>query len=151
MKQSLTSRKVNQVAREVFAELLYTEVADPRLTMLTVSRVEVTKDRTVADIYIATDPSRYDEVSEGLASAKGRLRCLLGHELGWRNTPELRFHIDIGVDHAMAINEALKKVPDTLESEGAPDTLEPEGAPDTLVPEGVPSNDPEDYIHIEER
>ncbi|MDR2492240.1 MAG: 30S ribosome-binding factor RbfA [Coriobacteriales bacterium] len=111
MRQTSASHKLNETARAAFASLLLTEVSDPRLAMLTVTSVEVSRDRSVADIYIAADPSRYDEALAGLGSAKGRLRSLLGRELGWRVTPELRFFIDEGVDHAFAISEALKKAP----------------------------------------
>jgi len=112
MKKMLTSRKLNEAARTALGQLLFMEIADPRLDLVTVSAVDVSRDRSVAEVFIATDPARYKEVSEGLESAKGRLRSLLGQELGWRITPELRFRIDTGLDHAMAITEALKNVPE---------------------------------------
>jgi len=117
MAQNPTSKKVNERARTVLANLLFTEVSDPRLRMLTVTRVMVNRERSIADIYISTDPSRYAEAMEGLESAKGRLRSLLGQELGWKLTPELRFQIDPGLDHALAIDEVLKNPPQTLISE----------------------------------
>jgi len=130
MKQLLTSRKLNEAARAALATLLLTEVADPRLAMLTISNVQVTRDRSIADVYVATDPSRYTEAAEGLESAKGRLRSLLGQELGWRLTPELRFHIDTGLDHAMLITEALKNVPETNASETYDEGIGDEGIGD---------------------
>ncbi|MCL1891568.1 MAG: 30S ribosome-binding factor RbfA [Coriobacteriia bacterium] len=117
MKQTSASRKVNETARSAFAQLLLTEFSDPRLSLLTVTALEVSKDRSVADVFVTADPSRYGATAKGLESAKGRLRSLLGKELGWRVTPELRFHIDTGLDHAMAINEALKNAPTTHASE----------------------------------
>jgi ribosome-binding factor A len=50
----------------------------------------------------------------GLASAKGRIRSLLGRSLTWRVTPELIFAIDRSTDEAMRIAEALKNVPPTM-------------------------------------
>ncbi|MDR2109070.1 MAG: 30S ribosome-binding factor RbfA [Coriobacteriales bacterium] len=107
MRQTAQSRKVNEAARAALAKLLLTEISDPRLTLVTITEVEVSKDRGVANVYVSTDAGRYDEVSAGLASAKGRLRSLLGAELGWRVTPELRFYIDEGVDHAQTIAAVL--------------------------------------------
>ncbi|MCL2756461.1 MAG: 30S ribosome-binding factor RbfA [Coriobacteriia bacterium] len=139
MKQSLTSRKLNEAARTALAEILLTEVADPRLAMLTVSAVQVTRDRSIANVFVSTDPARYSEVSDGLESAKGRLRSLLGQELGWRVTPELRFSIDTGLDHAMLISEALKNVPETHASEEYENSLLGESDLDDLAyAEGVP-------------
>lgn len=119
MSQSPAAKKVNERARTALAQLFFTEMSDPRLSMLTVTQVLVSRDRSVADVYISTDPTRYSETLEGLESAKGRLRSLLGSELGWKHTPELRFQIDSGLDHAIAISEALKNTPQTLLSEDA--------------------------------
>jgi ribosome-binding factor A len=77
----------------------------------------VSPDRSVLLVFVSTDPERYEEVLAGLESAKGRLRSLLGHALGWRVTPELRFYIDESVDSGMAIDEALRNVPPTLLAE----------------------------------
>lgn len=117
MKQTSNTRRLNEQAREVFASLLVSEVSDPRVQLITVTGAEVSPDRSVLLIFVSTDPERYEEVLAGLESAKGRLRSLLGHALGWRVTPELRFYIDESVDSGMAIDEALRNVPPTLLAE----------------------------------
>lgn len=103
MKQTPASRRVNEELREKIANVLLFEVADPRLTLVTITDVEVSKDREVAKVYVSADPERYDEVMEGLEAAKGRIRSLVGRGLGWRVTPELRFFIDPSVDEAQRI------------------------------------------------
>ena len=128
MKQTPNTRRLGEQAREVIASLLVTEVSDPRLRLVTVTGCEVSPDRSVLLVFVSTDPGRYDEVLEGLESAKGRLRSLLGHALGWRVTPELKFYIDTSVDSGMAIDEALREVPPSLVAERE-SALEPE-APD---------------------
>lgn len=104
MKQNASSRKVSETARAVLASLLLTEFSDPRLELITVTDVKVSKDRSVATVLVSSSPEHYEETLAGLESAKGRLRSLLGNELGWRVTPELRFVIDSGVDHAQEID-----------------------------------------------
>ena len=117
MKQTPNTRRLGEQAREVIASLLATEVSDPRVRLVTVTGAEVSPDRSVLLVFVTTDPDRYDEVLAGLESAKGRLRSLLGHALGWRVTPELKFYIDASVDSGMAIDEALRAVPPTLVAE----------------------------------
>ena len=117
MKQTPNTRKLGEQAREVIASLLVTEVSDPRVRLVTVTGAEVSPDRSVLLVFVTTDPDRYDEVLAGLESAKGRLRSRLGHALGWRVTPELKFYIDTSVDSGMAIDEALRAVPPTLVAE----------------------------------
>ena len=105
---SATSRKLNESARAALADLLLTEFSDPRLHLITVTDVRVTKDRSIATVLVSSSPECYDDTLAGLESAKGRLRSLLGKELGWRVTPELRFEIDSGIDHAQGIDSFLR-------------------------------------------
>ena len=107
-RQSAATRRVNESARAALADLLLSEFADPRLELITVTDVRVSRDRSVATVLVSSSPEQYDDTLAGLESAKGRLRSLLGKELGWRVTPELRFVIDIGVDHAQEIDAFLK-------------------------------------------
>ena len=114
MKQTQTTRRLGEEAREKIASILMSEFSDPRLSLVTVTGCEVSVDRAVCKVYVAAAPGTYEEVLEGLESAKGRLRSLLGRSLTWRVTPELIFNIDTSTDEAMRITEALKNVPPTM-------------------------------------
>ena len=120
MKQTPASRKANENLRSRIASVILFHIADPRLEMITVTACEVSKDRSVADVYISADKDRYDEVMEGLNAAKGRIRSLVGKELNWRVTPELRFFIDKSVDnaeHIAAVLEGERKWHDSISQE----------------------------------
>ena len=114
MKQNSSTRRLAEEAREKIATILMMEISDPRLALVTVTGCEVSVDRSVCKVWVSADPDSYDEVLEGLASAKGRIRSLLGRSLTWRVTPELIFQIDRSTDEAMRITEALKNVPPTM-------------------------------------
>jgi ribosome-binding factor A len=107
MRQTAQSRKVNEVARTALANILLTQVFDPRLAFVTLTGVEVSKDRGVASVYVSAPKAHYEAVIAGLESAKGRIRSLLGQQLGWRVTPELRFFLDTSVDEAQRIAQVL--------------------------------------------
>ena len=107
MKQSTSNRRVNEQAREVISEILLFEISDPRLDMVTITGVEVSYDRSVANVYYSTEPSRYTEVAQAFNAAAGRIRSLMAKKLSWRVAPELRFHLDESVDNAQRIAEAL--------------------------------------------
>ena len=109
-KQTATSRKVNETARAALASMLLTEFSDPRIELITVTDVRVSKDRSIATVLVTSSPENYDDTLTGLESAKGRLRSLLGKELGWRVTPDLRFVIDTGVDHAQEIDALFRGI-----------------------------------------
>jgi ribosome-binding factor A len=114
MKQTPQSRKVNEAARSALADILLMHVSDPRLALVTITGVEVSKDRSLANVYVSAEKSHYDDVEAGLASAKGRIRSLLGQSLSWRVTPDLRFFLDKSIDEAEAISQALTDVPQTM-------------------------------------
>lgn len=107
MKQGSSNRRVNEQAREVISEILLFEISDPRLDMVTITAVEVSFDRSVANVYYSTEPARYTEVAQAFAAAAGRIRSLMAKKLSWRIAPELRFHLDESVDNAERIAHAL--------------------------------------------
>ena len=114
MKQNSATRRLAEEAREKIATILMMEISDPRLDLVTVTGCEVSVDRSVCKVWVSADPDSYDEVLEGLQSAKGRIRSLLGRSLTWRVTPELIVQIDRSTDEAQRIAEALKNVPPTM-------------------------------------
>ena len=114
MKQNQNSRRTNNLAREKLANILLFEVSDPDLALVTLTGVEVSIDKSVLRAYISCESDRYESVSAALERAKGRIRSLLGHALGWRVTPEIIFQIDTSTDEAERIASALQNVPPTL-------------------------------------
>lgn len=124
MKQGSSNRRVNEQAREVISEILLFEISDPRLDMVTITGVEVSYDRSVANVYYSTEPSRYTEVAQAFNAAAGRIRSLMAKKLSWRVAPELRFHLDKSVDNAERIAAALNA--DAARNAGSDDASEEE-------------------------
>lgn len=114
MSRESYGRKNDERVRETVASILATEISDPRVSLVTVTGVKTSPDKSVASIYVSAEPGRYEEVLSGLNSASGRIRLLLGKSLSWRVTPELRFFIDESIDQGEKITKALLDVPPTL-------------------------------------
>ena len=81
MKQTQATRRLGEQLREKLGYILLFEVSDPRLDLVSLTAVEVAVDRSFARVYVSCDASRYDEVMEALASAKGRIRSLLARPM----------------------------------------------------------------------
>ncbi len=107
MKQSGSSRKVNEQAREVIASIMLFEISDPRLDLVTITGCEVSYDRSVCNVFYTVSRDRYEDVAAAFSSAAGRIRSLMAKQLSWRIAPELRFMLDSSVDQAERIGEAL--------------------------------------------
>ena len=110
--EEIFNRKNDVRIHELLATILSQEVNDPRLEFVTITSVDVAPDTRSARIYVSCDPANYTKALEGLESARGRLQALLGHALGWKYTPELRFDIDRSIDTAAAIDAALISQPE---------------------------------------
>jgi len=91
-----TDRVGQQIQKEI-AVILMREIKDPRLSMTTVSAVEVTRDLAYAKVFVTFFNDNADEIKaslEVLAEAEGYIRSLLGKRLRARIMPHLRFVYD---------------------------------------------------------
>ena len=88
------------------------DLKDPRITAerLTVVRVDVSRDRSVARVYVSSldGMSAAKEAVKGLESASGFLRHEIVAVLGIRKAPELRFVADDSAEYSAHISKMLK-------------------------------------------
>ncbi|WP_428240201.1 30S ribosome-binding factor RbfA [Gynuella sp.] len=113
---SRTRRIADQMQRDL-AMLIQQEVKDPRVGMVTINNVKVSKDLSYADVYftcMALDDSdsskkQSETVLNGAASF---LRTMLAKGLSLRVIPQLRFHYDdlLGEGHKLSrlIDDAVQ-------------------------------------------
>lgn len=110
-----TERVGDQLRREL-SVLIQREMRDPRVELVTVTRVEVSSDFSHASVHVSALGSEdaRAQALEGLESARGFLRRELARRLSLRVTPELRFFLDRGAEHSQNISALL----DRLHGEG---------------------------------
>lgn len=110
MKSYPRSRAMGEAVREIIARILVEEISDPRLELVTVTGVEVSPDLRHANVFVTAhgDEERTALALEGLDSAKGRIRTLLGTQVRARYVPELHFRVDPAIDEAERIARAIK-------------------------------------------
>jgi len=102
--------RVAEAIRQTVAGFLTGSVRDPRVGFVTVTAVEVSADLTHARVRVSVMGSDEDKATslEGLTSASRFLRAQLAKELPLRVTPELRFELDRGLEHAQQIDRLLR-------------------------------------------
>lgn len=126
-----TDRVADQLQKEL-AVLIQREVKDPRLGMVTVSGVEVSRDLGYADVYITLlgeqTSERIKENLQVLKRAAGFLRSQLAKRVKLRHVPELRFHYDESVVRGQQlsslIDEAVASDRDRQDDNGEVDSGE---------------------------
>jgi ribosome-binding factor A len=104
--------RVAQAIRETVAAFLTGSVRDPRIGFVTVTGVEVTADLGHATVRVSVMGSEQEKTAslEGLNSAARFLRAQLARALPLRVTPELRFELDRGLEHAQRIDQVLRQL-----------------------------------------
>ena len=103
----------DQLQREL-SELIRDELRDPRLGMVSISGVEVSRDLAHARVYVTSleDEAAALQSVEVLNHAAGYLRRLLGQRLVMRTIPRLRFchdrPLERGAELSALIDRAVK-------------------------------------------
>ncbi len=106
---SRNQRLGNQVLRTL-NEVLRFETKDPRLELVSLTAVELSRDLSVAEIYFSMlDPNADPApVKAGLDRASGFLRGRLGREIKIRHVPELRFIHDDSAAEGQRISDLIE-------------------------------------------
>jgi len=107
--------QVAEIVRQVLAEALARDIRDPRVGLVTLTRVEVSGDLSHAKVFVMASSeggvAKSEEdgarALEGLKSAAGFLRSRIAKALSTRTIPELHFELDRGLEHAARINAVL--------------------------------------------
>jgi len=96
-----SDRVAEQVRRDL-ADLIRSELKDPRVGMISLTAVELTPDYAHAKVFFATlNAEHLDEVQVGLKRASGFLRRELGKRLHIHTLPELHFVYDNSIEHGV--------------------------------------------------
>jgi ribosome-binding factor A len=119
------ARIADQIQREL-AELVRLEVRDPRVGMVTITGVELSRDQSHAKVYFTVLGAASDgeQAREGLQRAAGFLRTQLAHRLTTRTVPNLAFAYDESVERGVRlsrlIDEAVKPAAPARKPRGKP-------------------------------
>ncbi|MCY3540188.1 MAG: 30S ribosome-binding factor RbfA [Acidimicrobiia bacterium] len=121
----LRIRRVNEILREVIAEECR-NLKDPRIGFLTVTGVSTSPDLRNAEVYytVLGDDEAEASTAEALQSAAPRVRAAVGHQVRMKYLPRLRFVPDPAVAHARRIEEILRGMDQTEETEAGYDRNE---------------------------
>jgi len=106
-----TSR-ISVVIREEIANILREDVKDPRLGMMSITRVDITPDLRHAHVYISSFRQEDTEtILNGLQHARGFIqRQLALKRIKLRFTPVIEFHIDESIKHGAHIMDILAEL-----------------------------------------
>jgi len=102
-------QRVGEQIQRVLARLIQQEIKDPRLGMVTVSHVAVSRDLAYAKVYVTVlgEAAAVETSLAILNKAAGFLRRALGREVQMRVIPQLRFVYDESLERATSVSALI--------------------------------------------
>lgn len=92
------SDRVSDAIQRLLAQIIPQEIRDPRIGMVNINAVTVTRDMVYAKVYVTfvgvEDESKSLEGAAILNKASGFLRSFIAKELSMRTVPKLQFIYD---------------------------------------------------------
>ena len=112
------SHRVERIAeqiREELSQMISTEVSDPGVGLVTVTRVKVTADLSLARVYwtVLGEAKERKESAKALNRAVPYLRHLLSQRLTLRRSPEIKFQYD----ESVAAQDRIERIIQDLHTE----------------------------------
>jgi ribosome-binding factor A len=108
-KTSQRARRVGDEIQRDLADLLRTEVKDPRVGPVTITAVEVSPDLSHAKVFVTHMAGREhaDEAVKALQHTAGFLRSALAHRLSLYSVPALHFAYDDSIETGMKLSQLI--------------------------------------------
>lgn len=110
----MTSRRLLQVARTLqreISQVVVSELKDPRIGFVTITRVEPAADIRSARVYVSVlGDERTERLTvHGLRHAAGYIQALVAQRLHMRYAPVLEFRVDESVKRSLRLSRLLEE------------------------------------------
>ena len=110
---SRTQRIGDQMQREL-SQLITREIKDPRLALVTITAVEVSRDLSHAKVFVtimgpSEDTGLVETNLQVLKDAAGFLRMHLGKSMKLRSVPQLHFHYDASIRRGVELSALIER------------------------------------------
>ncbi|MBP9721805.1 MAG: 30S ribosome-binding factor RbfA [Gammaproteobacteria bacterium] len=109
------TRVAQQIAQQL-AIIVQREVKDPRISIITITDVKITRDLSLAKIYITSLGLNKDNKDESMGTIKilnnmsSFLRTELAQRISMKSIPDLKFYYDNSMEAGNRIEELLDKI-----------------------------------------
>jgi ribosome-binding factor A len=113
MRESGRDLRVADFIRDEIASIIQREMRDPRVGLVSVNEVRVSRDLSYADVYVSaleadSEPARRALI-EVLNKASGYFRSELAKRHKMRTTPKPRFHYDELMESGPRLESLIEK------------------------------------------
>ncbi|MDD5730181.1 MAG: 30S ribosome-binding factor RbfA [Candidatus Omnitrophica bacterium] len=108
----LRREKVQEALQREVSSIIQTELKDPRLGFVTITKAEITPDLRHAKVFFSVlgKDQDYKKTQEALDSALGFIRKLVTERINLRFSPEILFREDRASEYSCRIEEVLNEI-----------------------------------------
>jgi ribosome-binding factor A len=112
MPLSHRAERIAEQLREEVSQIISTEIADPGVGLVTVTRVKISPDLSLARVYwtIMGDDAERQRTEKALGRAAAYVRHLLSIRMSLRRSPEVQFVYDRSVAAQERVEEILQEL-----------------------------------------
>lgn len=106
------SDRVADAVQRALAQAIPSEIRDPRVGMVNVNSVDVSRDLSTAKIYITVvgaEPDICEQAAKVLNNAAGFLRSHISKDLTMRSSPKLQFYYDVTSHQGQILSSLIDK------------------------------------------
>ena len=123
--------RIQEQVREEVSQILASEVRDPGVGLVTVTRAKVTADLSLARVYwtIMGDAAERKKTAKALERVAGFVRHLLSERLTLRRSPEVKFIFD----ESVAAQDRIERIIQEIHAEDAARTVDNPDVVDTVT------------------
>ncbi len=104
--------RVKEEIQRILSEIFLSKVQIPSSGMVTVTRVETSRDLRNANVFLSfLNPEiDIDKIMTEVIRRRKEIRFHLGGTLQIKYVPQLRFHLDLSEEHSARINAILEEL-----------------------------------------
>jgi ribosome-binding factor A len=123
MTSTLRQKRVADRLQVEISELFQREMNDPRLELVTVTRVVIDRELEYANVFVSTmgDETRQAEVLAILKGAHGFIRREVGRRVKLLRTPQIIFHWDPAPEKGEQVEQLLDQLRAQSQASAAPE------------------------------
>ncbi len=108
----IRSERVKEQLRKEISRILQEDLKDPRIGFITVTRIDLTGGLRHARVYFSVFGDEMVKASsvEGIQSAAGYIRKLIGDRLKLKYVPEISFLLDNSIEYSMDLEKTFERL-----------------------------------------
>lgn len=108
----MRSERVRRQLKKEISLILQEDLRDPRIGFVTLTRIDLTGDLRYAKVYFSVlgDEAAKQYSIEGIQSAVGYIRRLIGERLKLKYVPEISFKLDKSIEYSINLEKTFERL-----------------------------------------